>query len=115
MTDSAASYPTAPPPPAAAPSSTSVPGRTLGIIALIVAFPANVIGIILGIIALVQSRRAGAKNGFAVAAIIVGAVLAVIGIILTIVFITSAAALLSTCTELGTGVWQVGDQTVTCG
>jgi hypothetical protein len=51
-----------------------------------------VIGLILGIVALVQSRKAGYKNGFAVAAIIVGAVLTVLGIIIAIVAFTAFAA-----------------------
>jgi len=66
--------------------------RTLGIVALIVAIFFNVIGLILGIVALVQSRKAGHKNGFAVAAIIVGAVLTVLGIIIAIVAFTAFAA-----------------------
>ena len=45
----------------------------------ILSFFFNVIGLILGIVALVQSRKAGHKNGWAVAAIIISAVLIVLG------------------------------------
>jgi heme/copper-type cytochrome/quinol oxidase subunit 2 len=85
-------YSSAPPAPYGAPATQPVPGRTLGIVALIVAIFFNVIGLILGIVALVQSRRAGHKNGFAVAAIIVGAVLTVLGIIIAILAFTAFAA-----------------------
>ena len=76
----------------ARPPTRPFPGRTLGIVALIVAIFFNVIGLILGIVALVQSRKAGHKNGFAVAAIIVGAVLTVLGIIVAILVFTAFAA-----------------------
>jgi hypothetical protein len=85
-------YSSAPPAPYGAPVNQTVPGKTLGIVALIVAIFFNVIGLILGIVALVQSRRAGYKNGFAVAAIIVGAVLTVLGIIIAILAFSAFAA-----------------------
>jgi hypothetical protein len=85
-------YSSAPPAPYGAPASPTIPGKTLGIVALIVAIFFNIVGLILGIVALVQSRKAGYKNGWAVAAIIVGAVLFVIGIIVAIVAFTAFAA-----------------------
>lgn len=72
----------------------SVPGRTLGIVALILAIVpfTQVIGLILGIVALVQSRKAGAKNGLAIAAIIISIVLLIISIIVVISLIALAAS-----------------------
>jgi hypothetical protein len=64
-----------------------VPGKTLGIVAFIVSFFFNLLGLILGIVALVQSRKAGRSNGFAIAAIIIGSISIVIGIIALIVLI----------------------------
>ncbi|WP_345802079.1 DUF4190 domain-containing protein [Microbacterium sp. AZCO] len=58
------------------------PGRTMGIVAFILSFFVQLIALILGIIALVQSRKAGQKNGFALAAIIISVVLMVLGIII---------------------------------
>ena len=71
-----AAYPAAPPPTGqyAAPPP-AAPGRTLGIVAFILSFFIALVGLILGIVALVQSRKAGQKNGFALAAIIISAVL----------------------------------------
>lgn len=77
-----------PPPPAA---TGPIPGKTLGIVALIVAIFFNVIGLILGIVALVQSRKAGYKNGPAIAAIIVGAVLTIVAIIVIISIVSVLA------------------------
>jgi hypothetical protein len=80
-------YSSAPPAQYGAPANAPIPGKTLGIVALVVAIFFNVIGLILGIVALVQSRKAGYKNGWAVAAIIVGAVLTVLGIIITFLIV----------------------------
>jgi heme/copper-type cytochrome/quinol oxidase subunit 2 len=115
-------YSSAPPAPYGAPANPTVPGRTLGIVALIVAIFFNVIGLILGIVALVQSRKAGHKNGWAVAAIIVGAVLTVLGIIIAIAVFTALAAAagftseaLEACTAVDfTGTVTVQGVTVDC-
>ncbi|BDV30222.1 DUF4190 domain-containing protein [Microbacterium terricola] len=64
------------------------PGRTMGIVAFILSFFVQLVALILGIVALVQSRKAGQKNGFAVAAIIISSVLIVVGIIVTIALIS---------------------------
>ena len=92
-------YPTAPPAPAGEAPGAPVPGKTLGIVALIVAFFANIIGLILGIVALVQSRRAGVKNTPAVWAIIVGSVLLVLSIIVGIIVVIALVAATEFATE----------------
>ena len=101
----------------APPVNAPVPGKTLGIVALIVAIFFNVIGLILGIVALVQSRKAGAKNGPAVAAIIVGAVLFVIGVIIAIFAFAAIAAgvgeLARLCAEYGSGIHEINGVNVT--
>ena len=57
-----------------------VPGKTLGIVALILAIlPFQLIGLILGIVANGQSKKAGVKNGPAKAAIIISIILMVLG------------------------------------
>ncbi|WP_258067050.1 hypothetical protein [Arthrobacter sp. GMC3] len=86
-------------------------GRGLGITALILAILLNIIGLILGIIALVISRRAGAKNGWAVAAIIVGAVTFVTLGGATLIGLT---AINTQCGDLGPGVHQWNGLTLTC-
>ncbi|QIG38146.1 DUF4190 domain-containing protein [Microbacterium sp. 4R-513] len=76
-------YGSAPPPaPQYAAAPPERPGRTLGIVAFILSFFVQLIALILGIVALVQSRKAGQKNGWALAAIIISAVLMILGVIL---------------------------------
>lgn len=68
------------------------PGKTLGIVAFVLALVPvglQLIGLILGIVALVQSKKAGRKNGLALAAIIISAVL----LVLTVVAIVVVASL----------------------
>ena len=107
----------------AAPSGGSTPGRTMAIIALILAIipGTQVIGLILGIVALVQSRKAGAKNGLAIAAIIVSVVLLIIGIIIVIALISFAASVggdlmtqVNACLEDPTGSVTYQGMTYTC-
>jgi heme/copper-type cytochrome/quinol oxidase subunit 1 len=72
-----AQYQAVPPQPAA-----QDPGRTLGIVGLILAFFCSLIGMIISIVAYRQSAQAGYKNNIALAGIIVGAVFLVLGLVL---------------------------------
>ncbi len=60
------------------------PGKTLGIVGLVLAIVLPLIGLIVSIIARKKSREAGFDNGLAKAGIIVGIILLVLGIIGTI-------------------------------
>lgn len=60
------------------------PGRTMGIVGLILAIFCNLIGMIVSIIAYNRSKSAGYKNNIALAGIIVGAVLLVLSVIINI-------------------------------
>src|SRR4029078_10914262 len=60
-------YASAPPASYGAPATQTIPGRTLGLLAVVLSFFTGIIALILGIVALVQSRKAGQKNGWAVA------------------------------------------------
>lgn len=109
-------YSSAPPPAYGPPADATVPGRTMGIVAFILSFFVQLIALILGIIALVQSRKAGQKNGWALAAIIISSVLIVVGIIVTIVIVTVVlGGLAAACADLGPGIHQLqGGGTITC-
>ena len=112
-------YPAAPPPAYGAPPSAAVPGRTLGIVAFVLSFFMAPAALIVGIIALVQSKKAGAKNGWAVAAIILSSVLIVLGVILTfavvIPLVTFSAEALQACQAVDfTGTVTVGGIEVDC-
>ena len=53
------------------------PGKGLSIAAIIFAFLVPIVGLILGIVAMVQSKKAGRKNGLALASVIIGALLSI--------------------------------------
>ncbi|MFT3798621.1 DUF4190 domain-containing protein [Microbacterium sp.] len=97
----------------------AVPGKTLGIVALIVTFFSSVIGLILGYVAASQSKKAGVPNTPAKVAIILGWIFTVIGTLVIIgVIVTAVVAVNSVqeaCNQLGTGVWQLDNgATITC-
>jgi heme/copper-type cytochrome/quinol oxidase subunit 1 len=70
------------PGPAAQPASP--PGKTLGIVGLILAIFCSIIGAIVSFIAYRQSQAAGWKNNIALAGIVVGVVLFVLGIVINL-------------------------------
>ncbi|MEO7005537.1 MAG: DUF4190 domain-containing protein [Terrimesophilobacter sp.] len=82
--------------PVAPPPGTDYPGKTLGIVGLILAFVFTLAGLICSIIALTQSRRAGYKNGIALAGVIVSGAFIVIGILIAIVVVM---VVVSACTS----------------
>lgn len=112
------------PPPAApayssAPAAPVNPGKTMGIVSLILSIIGiHLIGIILGFVGLSQSKKAGQKNGFALAGVIIGFIGMILGLIVIIAFVAGGAALFGglgqVCAELGTGVWEIDGVTYTC-
>lgn len=83
------------------------PGKTLGIVGFVLSFFISVAGIVIGIIALAQSKKAGYPNGFALAAIIIGSVALVGSIVSTIAVVVFfgglTAQILDLCSGLPTG------------
>lgn len=110
--------PVAAPAPASTPAT--FPGKTLGIVGLILAIFFNLIGLIVSIIAFNQSKSAGFKNTPAKAGIIVGAALLVLGIIIAVVGGIASAALVGNaidqaCSGQAAGVYELTDgSTITC-
>ncbi|MCU1546415.1 MAG: hypothetical protein JWP30_1515 [Homoserinimonas sp.] len=95
------------------------PGRTLGIVGLILAFFFNIVGLIVSIIALNKSRKAGHKNGPAVAGIIVGIVMLILFLIAAVLIATLAQAgfeaINDMCTGFDAGTYEVqGGGTIEC-
>lgn len=76
-----------------APAGTDFPGKTLGIVGLILAIFFNLIGLIVSVVALNQSKAAGYKNPLAKAGIIVGAVLLALTVISTIILVVVSFSL----------------------
>ncbi|GAB6940030.1 DUF4190 domain-containing protein [Isoptericola variabilis] len=92
------------------------PGKTLGIVGLVLGFfgPLSLIGLILSIVGLVKSRKVGQSNGVAVAGIIVSGLVLLGTIIVGIVAGIGIAHVIETCGELGPGTHQVDGITYTC-
>jgi hypothetical protein len=90
--------PTPAPAPQPAPAG-DFPGKTLGIVGLVLAILAAPIGLIISVVANNQSKAAGYPNQLAKIGIIVGAILTalwVIGIIISIITTAAALSTLST-------------------
>ncbi len=98
----------------AAPAPAASDGRTLGIVALVLAFVFQLLGLILGFVALDQSRRAGRGNAPARAAIIVSIVLIVLWVGAIATALVAAGSIQDDCDVLGTGIHEVDGITVTC-
>ncbi|CAN5242077.1 DUF4190 domain-containing protein [Frigoribacterium sp. UYMn621] len=90
------------------------PGRTLGIVGFILAFFVSPAGIIVSAIGLVRSRRAGQKNGLALAGLILSIVFLILTIVLVVAVVGATVALLNQCADLGGGVQQINGVSVTC-
>jgi len=100
------------------------PGKTMGIVGLILSclffIPfASLVGVILSIVAFVQSRKARISNGPALAGIIIGAVvflLTLLGTILIFAFaVDTASTIYEVCTEQGSGTVFVDGEQINCG
>jgi hypothetical protein len=109
--------PAAPPPsgaPIPAPPGTDYPGKTLGIVGLILSFFTTIIGLIISAVALSQSKKAGFKNTPALVGVIIGSIGVVVGIIIAIVAIVTLVAVGNQCAQLGNGEHEVNGVTITC-
>jgi len=113
-------YPAAPPagqyPPAYGQAQPENPGKTFGIVGLILGFfgPLSIVGLVLSIVGLVKSRKAGQSNGIAVAGIIVSSLVLIGTIILFVVLGVAASHLIEVCNDLGPGMHDVDGITYTC-
>jgi hypothetical protein len=95
------------PAPAPAAAAPVVPGKTLGIVALVLAFLAPLIGAILGFVAKAQSKPAGYKNTPATVAIVLGIIFTLLYVFLLVALpLILAASGLGTCTVTVNGVTQ---------
>ncbi|MEO8827390.1 MAG: hypothetical protein ABI385_01695 [Lapillicoccus sp.] len=90
------------------------PGKTLGIVGLILSFFTALIGMIVSIIAWRKSKGAGLSNVPAVIGIVVGALGTVVLVIAIIVGVVAFNTLMTKCNELGPGVHRDGGVTYTC-
>lgn len=94
------------------------PGKTMGIIALILPFVGfSLVGLVLGIVARIKSRKAGFKNMPALIAIILGAVVTVasiIAIIALIAFFGNVADEIRVACQNGAETVTINGQVISC-
>lgn len=90
--------------PSAANTTSDFPGKTLGIVGLVLAFIVSLAGIVVSAIALRESRAAGYKNPIAEAGLIVSVILTVLGVVGAIISIVVTVALWQSCGYMGNGV-----------
>ena len=90
------------------------PGKTLGIVGLVLAFVSAIVGLIISIVANNQSKAAGYTNTPAKIGIIVGIIVTVIAVIIIIVAAVLVAGVAAQCAGLGPGVHEVDGMTYTC-
>jgi len=116
------SYPYAPDPYAAPYAAAPIaapfvadPGRTLGIVGLLASIFFSAVGLFISIVAFRRSKRAGFKNGIALAGIVVGALTTVGIIAASIAAGLGAMHLVQVCSDLGPGEHLVNGVTYTCG
>ena len=93
----------------------AVPGKTLGVVAAVLAFVSSPIGLLLGLVAKSQSKKAGVSNTPATVAIVVGLIGTIILAILIGVSVAGAGALFGQCADLGPGVHDLNGVSLTCG
>ena len=90
------------------------PGHGLGIAGLILAFLSPLIGFILSLIALNKSKKAGMKNGVALAGVIISSIGIVVGLIIASVVVFAGVKVAQKCADLGPGTHYENGTTYTC-
>ncbi|ROS73305.1 DUF4190 domain-containing protein [Cellulomonas sp. PhB143] len=91
-----------------------VPGKTMGIVGFVLAFVLPLVGLIVSIVAFVQSRKAGAKNGLALAGIIIGAVLCVLFVVAAIVVFGLFGDVIQACVDNPNGTYTLNGSEYSC-
>lgn len=91
------------------------PGRTLGIVGLVLSFVVALVGLVVSAIALRTSRRAGFRNGFALTGVVVGGLVTLIWVVVIAVGGVALGGVAAACSDLGPGTHTVDGVTYTCG
>ncbi|WP_402467541.1 DUF4190 domain-containing protein [Isoptericola aurantiacus] len=109
-------YPGGQPAPGYGQPPTQNPGTTFGIVGLVLGFlgPLSLVGLILSIVGLRKSKKAGQSNGVAIAGIVVSS-LVLIGVIIGgIALGVGLAHVIEVCNDLGPGTHVQDGITYTC-
>ncbi|MDN5275649.1 MAG: hypothetical protein JWN33_298 [Candidatus Saccharibacteria bacterium] len=91
------------------------PGQGFGIASLVTSLVGlGLVGLILGIIGINQSKKAGQKNGFALAGIIIGIANIIVATLFLILMAIGIFGFMSQCKDLGPGTHTVNGVEITC-
>jgi hypothetical protein len=91
------------------------PGRTMGIIGLVLAFLMPLAGLVVSTVARSKSKKAGHKNGLALAGILISVALILATIVGVVLFAMGATKVTQFCTENGPGIHTTENGvTITC-
>lgn len=91
------------------------PGRNLGVAGLVLAMVLGVVGVLVSVVALVQSSRVGRRNSAAIAGIVLGVLTSVVfGLVLSFV-LQSFAGNVGPCAGRQPGTYEGGGVTFECG
>ncbi|WP_448808637.1 DUF4190 domain-containing protein [Agromyces bauzanensis] len=87
-----------------------------GIIGFVLSFFTilNIAGLTISIVALIRSKRAGFRNRFALAGLVISSIGVIITILVTSVAVSTLVGAAQTCARLGDGVHTIGSSTYTC-
>jgi thiol:disulfide interchange protein len=91
------------------------PGKTLGIVSLVLAFIIPLLGLIFGFVARSKSKKAGHSNGLALVGIIISILSMIVFIFIFAVLIFGVGQVVNKCSELGPGTHVENGVTYTCG
>jgi hypothetical protein len=91
------------------------PGKTLGIVGLVLAFIISPVGLVVSIVGLMKSKKANMSNGIAVAGIVISAISVIAGVLISVMLVGAATTLVAQCADLGPGSHVVNGVTITCG
>lgn len=91
------------------------PGRKLGVAGLILAMVLGIVGVVVSVIALIQSSRVRRRNPAAIAGIVLGVLTTVVfGLVLSFV-LQSFAGNVGPCAGREPGIYEGGGVTFECG
>jgi hypothetical protein len=110
------SYPAGQPAPGYGQPPVENPGKTMGIVGLVLGFlgPLSLVGLILSIVGLRKSKKVGQSNGVAIAGIIVSSLVLVGVIIASVAIGLGVAHVVEVCNDLGPGTHVENGVTYTC-
>lgn len=91
------------------------PGRTMGVVGIVLAFLLPLIGLVVSIKANLKSKKAGHKNSLARAGIVIATIMTILSLVFAAYFVLTVNKTIKFCNENGPGIHTTEDGlTITC-